>query len=199
MRILPVNFIWTAVDVVDSGDGTVTRRHAMVPLLRYDNLAKRQFHDGEEYPLVPLEARSRASHNQFFAALNDGFNNLPEDLSLIQNRLNLPIPPGGWINSDHLRKWCLCQSPEWCDIDEFDFDRKADAMKLATLYRKRDVYAHITVRGTHVTIKTAKSQSAAAMSKEPFEQSKRDVLDLVETMIGVAKGTLNKEAKRANT
>lgn len=169
----------------------------MVPHVRYDALAKRQYADGEEYPMVPLEARSRASHSHFFAALKNGFDNLPEDLSLIRKRLDLQIPPNGWINPEHLRKWCLCQSPDWCDLGEFDFDNKTDAMRLARFYRARDEYAHITVRGTHVAIKTAKSQSAAAMSKEPFEASKKFTLDLIETMIGVSKGTLNREAGNA--
>lgn len=48
-----------------------------------------------------------------------------------------------------------------------------------------------------MTIKTAKSQSAAAMAKQPFEESKRAVLDLIETMIGVKSGTLNKEAGKS--
>lgn len=195
MRILPVNFIWQQVDVVDD-DGVAERRMAMVPLTRYANVCKRQFHELEEYSLAPIEVRSRASHNQYFAALEDGFHNLPEDLKSLEKRLDIKVPPDGWIDSEHLRKWALCQTG-WCDVGQFDFETKEEATRLAKFYRRQDEYAHIAVRGTHVTIKTAKSQSAAAMAKQPFEESKRAVLDLIETMIGVKSGTLNKEAGKS--
>jgi hypothetical protein len=166
----------------------------MVPLPRYANLAAKQYHVDETYPLVPLEPRSRASHGQYFAALNEGFNNLPEDLAEVSKRLAIKtIPPGGFIDAEHFRKWALCHVGI-CDVLEFDFDSVKDARAVAKLYRQKDSYALITVRTAHVTIKEAKSQSAAAMSKEPFEASKRAVLDLLETMLDVAKGTLMKEA-----
>ena len=124
-----------------------------------------------------------------------GFSNLPEDLVALADRLGTKtIPPHGWVDTEHLRKWCLCET-NWCDVYEFDFDTKAEAMRLAKFYRDKDDYAQINVRGTHVTIKTAKSQSAQAMSKEPFEASKRDVLDLIEVMVGVKRGSLMKEAR----
>lgn len=196
MRYLPVVFTWCSVEVVGD-DGTAERRLAMVPLTRYMPVCRRQFVEGEEFSLAPIEARSRASHNQYFAALHDGFSNLPEDLSVIKARLNIKtIPPDGFIDAEHLRKWALCETG-WCDIDEFDFDTPKHATDFARFCRKQDTYAQILIRGAHVTVKIAKSQSAAAMSKEPFEQSKRAVLDLIETMIGVKKGTLNKEAGKA--
>lgn len=196
MKMVPVVFIWREVDVVD-GDGVVCRQMAMVPEARYGNIVARQFHDGEAYPLVVLEARSRASHNGYFAALHDGFLNLPEDLAEVAERLNIKTIPGtGFRDEEHLRKWALCETGH-CDVEEFDFDTKEDAHRLARFYRRRDDYSQILVRGTHVTIKTARSQSAAAMSKEPFEKSKRDVLNLIEAMIGLKKGTLNKNAGRA--
>jgi hypothetical protein len=196
MRILPIVCIWTKVDVA-AGDGEVRRRFAWLPLPRYAILAAKQNHEGEEYPLVPLEARSRASHSQYFAALNDGFDNLPEDLTAVASRLDLKtIPLGGFVDSEHYRKWALCQTGH-CDVMEFDFDSVNDARTIAKLYRRKDTYAQIMVRGAHVTIKEAKSQSAAAMAKAPFEASKRDVLNLLETMVGVAKGALMKQAGKS--
>jgi hypothetical protein len=197
VRYLPVNFTWRVVDVVDA-DGVAERRFAMVPAKRYANVCGRQFHEDEEYPLAPLEARSRSSHNHFFAALADGFANIPEDVGMVQQRLNIKtMPPGGWKDEEHFRAWALCETG-WCDLDEFEFDSPKDAVTFARYCRKkddeRDAYTMILVRGKHVTIKTPKSQSAANMSKEPFEQSKRDVLDLLETITGLKKGTLNKEA-----
>jgi hypothetical protein len=189
MRYVPCMFIWD--------ERTLTM--ALEP--RYAKVARRQFHDQESYPLVILEARSRASHNQFFGALASGFANLPEDLEIIKERLGIKtIPPDGWIHEEHLRGWCLCETGH-CTVDDFDFDSPEDAVKFARYCRKKDdeneVYSQILVRGSHVTIKTPHSQSARAMSKEPFEQSKRDVLDLIEAMTGLKRGTLNKEAGRA--
>jgi hypothetical protein len=189
MRYVPCMFIWD--------ERTLTM--ALEP--RYAKVARRQYHDREAYPLVILEARSRASHNQFFSAVASGFSNLPENLEVIKERLGIKtIPPDGWIDEDHLRKWCLCETNH-CDVDEFDFDSPKDAVTFARYCRKKDnengTYTTILVRGSHVVVKTPHSQSAAAMSKEPFERSKRDVLDLIEAMTGLKRGTLNKEAGRA--
>ena len=196
-RILPCVFRWQLVDVVDE-DGEVHRRKAMVPLPCYDNLAARQYRDGEEHPMVILEPRSRASHSQYFASISDAFDNLPEDLAGIAAQLGIKtMSPGGFTDPEHLRKWALCETG-WCEIAEFDFDAKEEATRLAKFYRRQDSFASITVRGgTHVTIKTPVSQSAAAMDKEAFEKSKRDVLDLLASIIGVARVQLEREAGRA--
>ena len=69
MRTYPVVFKWQKVDLVDEEDGTALRCMAMVPLPRYDNVAKRQFADGEDYTLEIVEERSMDSHRQIFTAL----------------------------------------------------------------------------------------------------------------------------------
>lgn len=192
MKMLPVVFDFTEITSLEGEVLTV-----MVPQARYAKVAARQFQQGEAYPLVVLETRSRASHNQFFAAVQDGFDNLPEDLAGLAERMNFKtIPPGGWVDANHLRKWALCETG-WCDVSPFDFDTKEQAMRLAKFYRAQDLYAQIIVRGTHVVIKIPKSQSAAAMAKQPFEDSKRAVLDLIESMVGVKRGTLKKQAGKS--
>lgn len=204
MRYLAVNFTWQMVEVVDA-DGVAERVFAMVPSRKYRRIAANQFHEGEEYPLAPLEARSRASHAQFFAALHDGFSNLPEDVNLIRRRLNVrDVPEDGWLNAEHLRKWCLIETG-FCDVDEVDYETAKDASTAARLLRRSDNqrpermrdYFRIAVRGSKLIIRTAKSQSTRNMGKEPFEESKRAVLDLVEAMCALKKGTLNKEAGKA--
>ena len=97
MKIYPVVFHWLDVDVADQ-QGVMHATKAMVPIARYVNTAARQYHEGEEYPLVMLETRSRASHNQYFAAVNDGFDNLPERIA------------ARWPTSEHLRKWLLIET-----------------------------------------------------------------------------------------
>jgi hypothetical protein len=191
VRILPVVMTWRRVEIIDDETGVAVRAKAMVPRSNYARLAERQYHDGEDYPMAPLEPRSRASHNAYFAELNEKFDSMPENLAEVGRRLNLKtIPPGGFVDSEHFRAWALCETGH-CDVGEFDFDDKQGAENLARFYRKKTIYAQIVRRGFHVTIKEPFSQSASAMSKEPFEKSKRDVLDLVSAMIGI------KEARRA--
>lgn len=179
-KIHPVVFTWRNVDIADS-EGVVTEKKAMVPLARYANTAARQYHEGEEYPLVIMETRSRASHSQFFAALNDGFQNLPEKIA------------ARWPTAEHLRKWLLIET-NWFNEAEIDCASPKHATQTAVLVRSFDEYARISVHGAKVIIRRAKSQSAAAMGKQQFEASKKDVLDLLESFIGVRPGSLKKEA-----
>lgn len=194
-RILPVVCRWQEVEVIDRETGETERRFAFVPLKRYDNVAKRQFDEGEEHPIVPLEPRSRASHNAYFAELAQIFDNMPEDLNGAAERLNIKtFPPGGFVDAEHFRKWALSEVG-FCDVTEFDLANRKDATLVATAWRRRDLYCQIIIRGFHVTIKEPWSQSAAAMSKEPFEDSKRKVLDLGQAIIGVTRTELRKAAR----
>lgn len=173
---------WLQVDVVD-GDGVCRHTNAMVPIARYAGVADRQFAEGEEYPIAPVEPRSRASHNHYFAALGNGFDNLPEAFAA-----RFPTP-------EHLRHWLLIET-DWCDEFEFEMASQKQAEKLAARIRADAPFARINIMGNTVIRRDAKSQSAAAMGKEAFEASKKDVLDLLEHIIGVGRGALMKEAKR---
>ena len=144
---------------------------AMIPQARYAKIAKRQFSLGDEYPLVVLEARSRASHNHFHAAIHEGFTNLPEGIAV------------RFPTENHLRRWVLIETG-WFDEKEFDCETAALARRLAAFVRTQTEYARISIHGSKVIVREAKSQSAAAMGKQAFEDSKRDVLDYLATMIG---------------
>lgn len=191
MRPSPVVFRWLEVDVID-GDGVAHRQMAMVAHPRYASICKRQFHAGEEYPLTILEERSRASHNQFFAALQEGFDNLPES---IQAR---------WPTADHMRKWMLIETG-WFDEKEFDFEGRSAERKakmLGAFIRTEDAYARISTiaidGGYRVIIRRAKSQSMPEMrTKAEFEASKKAVLDLLESFTNVPRGTLMREAGKS--
>lgn len=117
MKISPINFLWRKVEViVDEQTGEVVRAMAMVPAPRYANAAAKQFAEGEEYTLDQIEERSMASHKQYFAALNSGYKNLPDnvgfrkkndgsfELDLEGNR----IPT--WPSVKHYRKWLLIET-----------------------------------------------------------------------------------------
>lgn len=185
MRILPVVFNYREVQDRETGE-IIT---AMVPQSRYAKVAKRQYVLGEEYPLVPLEARSRASHSAYFAQINEAFDNLPESIA------------ARWPSAEHLRKWLLVETG-WFEEKEYDFDTERDALRLANFIRTEDEYARIfkTQVGPKkwkVIVRRAKSQSAASMAKQAFEDSKKAVLDALEHEIGLARGQLKKHAGRS--
>lgn len=175
-------FIWT---------GTV-----MTPHPRFKTICDRQFAIDETYTLVPNEEASTASRRHYFASLRDAWMNLPEDLSK-----HFPT-------QDHLRRWCLIKAG-FCDERSIVCDTPSDARRLAIMARSLDGYAVITHHDETISggadseparvvvIYTAKSQSASAMSKEEFQTSKTAVLDIVSEMIGVNRGTLQKEAGRS--
>ena len=183
-RAQPIAFIWREVDVVEA-DGEVVRTRAMVPLPRYRNVAQRQFGEGGEHVLEEVSERSMASHNQYFAALKDYFDNLPERI-----QARFPTP-------EHLRKFLLIEA-DWFDEREFEMESERHAKALATYIRTEDTYARIAVRrGKTVIVRKAKSQSLKAMGKADFEASKRAVLELAEQLVGVPRGVAMKNAGRA--
>ncbi len=128
-----------------------------------------------------------ASHRQFFAAVNDGFRNLPENVA------------ARFPSSEHMRKWLLIETG-WHEEKEFECASAKHAKALCTFIRTEDEYVRISNPKNHPTtviIRKARSQSLAAMGKQDFENSKRDVLDLLESMVDVPKGTLMREAGNA--
>lgn len=192
MRTDPVSFRWITVDVTDEKTGVVESVLAMVPAPRYRKIADRQFHIGEEYPLVILEARSRASHNHFFAALSEGFDNLPESYRAEHK----------WASADDMRQ-DLLMTAGFSSEKVFEAANETHAIRLATHFRDDTGFCRITFgldeRGklTRVRVRRAKSQDHSSMDKQTFEASKKAVLDLLEGIIGLTRGDLMKHAGRS--
>jgi len=174
--------MWREVDLIDA-DGVAKLAMAMVPHQKYANVAKRQFADGETYTLQPAEERSMASHNQYFAALNDYYDNLPEKIE------------ARWPSADHFRRWLLVETG-WFDEKEFDMASEKHATALRTFIRTEDRYARIGGSGSKVIVRRARSQSLVAMGKADFEASKKAVLELAEAMVGTPVRTMMREANR---
>ena len=143
----------------------------------------REYVVGETYHLAPVEERSQASHRQYFAAVAEGFNNLNEE-----SAKRFP-------SSEHLRKWALVQCG-YCIRADYPLKNEKEARKLAADIRDLDEYAVIKPDGDVVTVWRAQSQSMAAMKKDNFEKSKRDVLDLISAMARTTTATLYKEGRR---
>ena len=71
---------------------------AMIPQPRFVALCKKQYTPGECYVLGVNEERSIASHRHYFAAINEAWQNLPED------------KVARYPSAEHLRKWALIKS-----------------------------------------------------------------------------------------
>lgn len=143
---------------------------AMVPLRRFHNLANAEFTVGERYHMEPKEVRSLASHNHYFATLNDIWLSLPE-------RYGDQIP-----SVEHMRKWALIRTG-FRDERSIVCASKAEAQRVAAFLKPMDDFALVVVSEATVTVYTAKSQSMRAMGKEQFQRSKEAVLDYCQSMI----------------
>jgi hypothetical protein len=162
-----------AVPIVFEFDGEVMR-----PQQRYAWQARRLFAVGAAYPLVIHEERSDATHRHYFAAINEAWKNLPEALSKKHP------------SAEHLRRWALVKAG-YADERSIVCDSNAEALKVAAFIKPMDDYAVVIVRDEVVRVFTAKSQSARAMDKKSFQESKTAVLEIVAELIGVDVQTLS--------
>lgn len=169
-KVRPVQFVW-------DGD-------TMVPQPRFLPICNKQFVVHEVYTMMPLEERSMKSHSHFFAALHDGWLNIPESMA------------ARWPTEEHLRKWCLIECNFFTE-KEFEFPTEDLAQNFAAFFRTVDDFCRIYPVGSRVIIRHAMSQSMALMGKEQFQKSKTAVLDLVESICSVPNGSLMKRAKES--
>lgn len=166
--IRPLRFRWT-------GD-------VMKPL--QPGVAARQYEKGEVYPLEVREERSANSHRAYFAAINEGWQNLPEEQAD-----RFPTP-------DHLRRWLLIRAG-FRDERTIALASKAEALRVAAFIKPLDTFAVIVPREATVVVMTAKSQSYKSMGRAEFQRSKEAVLDALAELIGVDRRALDDNAGRA--
>ena len=157
---------------------------SFTPLAGFGKRCDQEFVIGQVYHLEESHQRSAASHAQYFAALNEAFQNLPEKLA------------AQFASPEHLRKFALIRSG-YRDERSIIAASKAEAQRFAAFIRPLDEYAFIVVNLAVVTVYTAKSQSIRAMGKADFEKSKAAVLDYVAGMVGVSPTDLSANAGRA--
>lgn len=153
----------------------------MCPLARFARTCDKQFVVGENYTLVTHEDRSQASHSHYFAALNEAWKNVREDVA------------ERFPTSEHLRKWALVKAG-YADERSIVCSSKAEALRLAAFIRPLDEYAVIVVREATIKVFTPQSQSMRAMGKKDFQASKDAVLEIVSGMIGVKSAELKVNA-----
>lgn len=163
MTTAPLIYVWS---------GT-----AMEPLPRFAKICDREFVIGQTYSLDVVEERSAKSHNHEFAWLHEAWMNLPEGLAEL------------YATSEHLRKRALIDSGFY-DETLIDAGSGAAALRVASLLRGDDEFCLVIVRGPIVCRRKAKSQSRRAMGNADFQPSKRAIMEVVASMIGVTPDAL---------
>ncbi|ASP85042.1 MULTISPECIES: hypothetical protein [Sinorhizobium] len=146
----------------------------------------KRFVVGEFYTLAEHNDRSKASHNHYFAAVAEAWQNLPEiyaGMSFAES-------------SEHLRAYALIKKG-YCDTHTIVCSSKAEAKRLAAFIRPIDAFSVVDVKEATVTRYVAKSQSMKAMDKQEFQESKTAVLDYLDDLIGVERGTTQRNAGAA--
>lgn len=164
----PLAFVWTG--------------EAMVPM--HPSIAGKHFALDEIYQLVEHNDRSQKSHSHYFAALHEGWQNLPEHIA------------ERFPTDEHLRKYALIKAG-YHDSQSITCASKAEAQRVAAFVRPTDEFSIVTVSEATVTRYVAQSQSMKAMGKQKFQESKSAVLEIISDMVGVRPDDLQREAIRA--
>lgn len=139
---------------------------------------------GVRYGLIEHNERSTASHNFYFASLNELWSNLPESEA------------DRFPTVEHMRKYALIKCG-YRNERTFVASSKAEALRIAQFLRPVDEYAIVLVKDCVVIEWTAQSQSYKAMGKKAFQDSKQAVLDWCADLIGVDIETLTQNAGKA--
>ena len=153
---------------------------AFRPIPRHAKECDKRFVIGQSYCLDEIHDRLPRSHRHFFAAVHEGWMNLPETIS------------GDFPTAEHLRKHALIRSG-FHDKRSLVASSKAEALRLAAFVEPMDEYAIVTILGSMVEVYTAKSQSNRAMERGEFQKSKIAVLEWIGALIGVEPKRLEKE------
>jgi hypothetical protein len=157
---------------------------AMRPLPAFAASIGQRFAVGEVVSLEPALARSQPNHRHYFACVREAWVNLPE-------RFAVQFP-----TEEHLRKYALIKA-DFCDQRSIVCASKSEARRIGAFIKPIDDYAIVSVADRLVTVFTAKSQSAGAMSKAAFQASKAAVLGVLAEMIGVEPAALLEAGQRS--
>lgn len=141
--------------------------------------AAKEFTEGEIVHLADQPERSLKSHAFYFASVNTAWRNLPA-----VDSERFPSP-------SHLRRYALIKAG-FFNSQSMPCGSESAARRFAAFVRPMDEFAVVDVRGSVVTVYTAKSQSVKAMGREEFNRSKEAVLEVLADMIGVTRADLEK-------
>ncbi len=136
--------------------------------------------EGEVVGITVERQRSDATHRHYFAAIREGWENLPESL---QGEPYAKSP-------EHLRKYALIMTDQ-CHVQEVVLSGAGEAQAVARAVRTvADEYALIVASGNVLRIYQAATQSKAAMGAAKFKASKDAVLDWIGALLDVSREQL---------
>jgi hypothetical protein len=159
---------------------------AMVPATRYwAKCADKRYVVGETYTMDEIYARSKASHDHFFAVVDKAWETL-------NDRQAAQYP-----NAEKLRRVALIRTG-FRDEKQYVCESEDEAMRLAVALKDTITpYQIIDISGPVVTLFTAKSQDHRHMDKQEFQASKEAVLRWIGDLIGVDPTTLSQQSEAA--
>lgn len=174
-RIVPLPFIWDSEAAVMRLDE------------KFRSIARRQYLNGERYPLEVHEVRSVKSLRHYHASIKNIWDNLPDDV-----HARYPTP-------EHLRKWALIKCG-FHNERSIVCETAGHAKRLAAFIKPMDEFAVIVVKAETIKVYTARSQSAYGpykMTAEEFKESKNQVLDLLSSLVGLTRSQVEKESRNS--
>jgi hypothetical protein len=136
---------------------------------------------GDVHGWTMAEHRSKASHDHFFACVNEAWKSLPEDMA------------SDFPNPEFLRKWALIKAG-FCSETRIVCANNSEAMTLATKAKAMDKFSLVAIDGKVVTIWTADSQRRDAMGRQEFQEAKERALHIISELIGTDAATLRSAA-----
>lgn len=136
---------------------------------------------GEVHGWQMAEHRSKASHDHFFAIVNEAWKSLPEDMA------------DDFPNPETLRKWSLIKAG-FCSETKIVCANNSEAMTLAVKAKTMDKYALVAIDGKTVTIWTAESQRKDAMGRAKFQAAKEAAIHIISQLIGTDAAALREAA-----
>lgn len=145
---------------------------------------------GENYWIEETQARSRKSHDHYFATIHEGWKQLPERFAQMFD---------GSDGAEKLRKYCLIKMG-YHQVAHVVFSTPADAITAAAHiadWSRADNFKICTVEDAVVSIYTAETQRKKAMGHTRFQKSKQDVLEMIAELIGVSVETLASNTRKA--
>ena len=139
---------------------------------------------GQTYRLEENRHRSHRSHQHFFAALNEAYENL--------NERGVFFP-----SAEHLRKWCLTFTP-FCNVNEHQAATETEAIRVAMSWHK-GLYSRVEISADGLTVRQfiPHSQAYSAMSHAKFQKSKDAVFIVLAQQLGCSVEALEEAGRRA--
>lgn len=181
--MIPVYCRWSKLDIVRT-DGEIVELFAMVPIDRFERHCLEQFELGENYRMEVVEERSAASHKHYHAVLNEAWKTLPESKKAQYPTVN------------RMRSRLLIKAG-YSHTSYKEFETPQIAARVAAFMKPLNEDDYVEAKGTVVMHSRAKSQSRSEMDKAEFEASKRDVLALLDEILGTPQGTVKREAGKS--